>query len=274
MKTSLFGLALLCASAVPSSPPESHPAPAPLAGVVQPSRVVRVGAAVDGLLADVFVDRGDVVEEGRLVARLASDVERANARLARARSELAASRDALEARLLLAEDQLARRVGLLDDGIVSTNDVLALRAEVRLAKLALREADERTRIAELEYRRAEAVLAQGEIRSPIDGVVVDRLLSPGEVLSRSGTAEVVVLARMDPLVVELHAPLELLPHVERGDVARIDFVGLALDPREARVTIVDRIVDTASSTFRVRLELPNPDLGLPAGLRCDVTFEP
>ncbi|MFN0162035.1 MAG: hypothetical protein ACKVQQ_12450, partial [Burkholderiales bacterium] len=33
---------------------------------------------------------------------------------------------------------------------------------------------------------------------------------------------------------------------------------------------VDRVIDAASSTFRVRLELPNPDAKLPAGLRCKV----
>ena len=41
----------------------------------------------------------------------------------------------------------------------------------------------------------------------------------------------------------------------------------------ARVTVVDRVVDAASGTFGVRLELPNPDYRLPAGLKCKVRFE-
>jgi multidrug efflux pump subunit AcrA (membrane-fusion protein) len=39
---------------------------------------------------------------------------------------------------------------------------------------------------------------------------------------------------------------------------------------DARVTIIDRVIDSASSTFRVRLELPNPNHRIPAGLRCKV----
>ena len=40
-----------------------------------------------------------------------------------------------------------------------------------------------------------------------------------------------------------------------------------------RVTIVDRVFDSSSGTFGVRIELPNPDHSLPAGHRCTVTFE-
>ena len=43
-------------------------------------------------------------------------------------------------------------------------------------------------------------------------------------------------------------------------------------PREATVIVVDRIVDAASGTFGVRLEMPNPDNRLPAGLKCKARF--
>ena len=42
---------------------------------------------------------------------------------------------------------------------------------------------------------------------------------------------------------------------------------------DAKVTVVDRVVDAASGLFGVRLELPNPDYKLSAGLKCQVTFE-
>jgi multidrug efflux pump subunit AcrA (membrane-fusion protein) len=40
----------------------------------------------------------------------------------------------------------------------------------------------------------------------------------------------------------------------------------------ARVTVVDRVVDAASGTFGVRLQLPNPGYRLPAGLKCKTRF--
>jgi multidrug efflux pump subunit AcrA (membrane-fusion protein) len=42
---------------------------------------------------------------------------------------------------------------------------------------------------------------------------------------------------------------------------------------DATVTVVDRVLDAASGTFGVRLALPNPDLRLPAGIRCKVEFD-
>ena len=41
---------------------------------------------------------------------------------------------------------------------------------------------------------------------------------------------------------------------------------------EAKITIVDRVADAASGTFRVALDLPNPDHSLPSGLKCMVQF--
>jgi multidrug efflux pump subunit AcrA (membrane-fusion protein) len=53
---------------------------------------------------------------------------------------------------------------------------------------------------------------------------------------------------------------EVTPEVPDGEV------------QVASVTVVDRIVDPASSTFGVRLELPNADHAIPGGLRCQVRF--
>ena len=43
--------------------------------------------------------------------------------------------------------------------------------------------------------------------------------------------------------------------------------------KTATVVIVDRMIDAASGTFRVRADLPNPELALPGGLRCQVRFD-
>ena len=49
-------------------------------------------------------------------------------------------------------------------------------------------------------------------------------------------------------------------------------------PKEGRfpaeVTVVDRVADPASGTFRVRLTMPNPDYAVPSGLNCSIEFQP
>ena len=105
------------------------------------------------------------------------------------------------------------------------------------------------------------------MRSPFAGVVVERYANVGE---RVEERPLVRVAMLDPLRVEI-----VMPASRWGSVA----VGhqLAVVPElpgagtlTARVTHVDRLIDAASNTFRVRLALPNPGHRLPAGARCKV----
>ena len=164
------------------------------------------------------------------------------------------------------------REQLLAEGLIPDDDVREFRAQARLAELALDKEVENLEVARLERERAEAVVRQAAITAPIAGVVVDRYLSAGEILSRSGTAEVVTIAQLDPLVIEVHAPLELIGRVATGQKLNVAFQDVDLEGMDATVRVVDRIVDTASTTFRVQLELANPDYHVPAGLRCVVEF--
>ena len=69
-------------------------------------------------------------------------------------------------------------------------------------------------------------------------------------------------------------PVELLGRIEVGMRAEI-LPGAPLGgSHTAEVTVVDRVIDTASGTFEVRLQLPNEGYALPAGLRCKVRFTP
>ena len=123
------------------------------------------------------------------------------------------------------------------------------------------------RLAELELQRAVAELGQRVLRSPVNGVVVERLMSRGEFAKQS---PVVKIAQIDPLRVEVFAPVTLLGKLRAGTRAQVMPAAPVGGSYPARVVIVDRVVDTASSTFGMRLELPNPGHKLPAGLKCKV----
>ncbi|MCP5089443.1 MAG: HlyD family efflux transporter periplasmic adaptor subunit [Gammaproteobacteria bacterium] len=125
-------------------------------------------------------------------------------------------------------------------------------------------------LAKLELDRTEAILEQRTIRSPMDGVIIERVLSPGEFVDND--SHIVRLARLDPLFVETFLPVELYNKVRKGMTAIIEPEAPVGGRHEAIVTTIDRVFDSASGTFGVRLELPNNDERLPAGLRCRVAF--
>ena len=103
------------------------------------------------------------------------------------------------------------------------------------------------------------------MRSPFDGVVVERYRTEGERIERE---PVVRVARIDPLRVEAIVPASQFGSVQPGQVARVR-TDLPMFPAlDATVVLVDRVIDPASNSFRVRLSLPNPDQRIPSGLRC------
>jgi multidrug efflux pump subunit AcrA (membrane-fusion protein) len=109
------------------------------------------------------------------------------------------------------------------------------------------------------------------IRSPIDGLVVQRLIKPGEFATTNLKEPILKLAEVDPLYVEVVLPASMLGKVKRGERAEIR-PEMPEIKASARVIVVDRMIDAASGTFGVRLELPNPGNQIPAGAKCRARF--
>ena len=81
------------------------------------------------------------------------------------------------------------------------------------------------------------------------------------------------LARIDLLRVEVYVPTAYYGQIGEGILAKVRPEQPIGGVYWANVTVVDRVLDAASGTFGVRLELPNPELRLPAGIGCKVSFE-
>ena len=111
------------------------------------------------------------------------------------------------------------------------------------------------------------------IQSPFNGVVMERLHHPGEVAQPDDRLPILKLAEIDPLYVEIVLPVSAIGKIQDNDLIEITVESLANKLFKARVKVVDPVVDAASSTFGVRLELPNPEQKIPAGIRCQAHFK-
>ena len=224
----------------------SAPAAAGEAGsfecLIAPHTEVSVASAVPGLVASVEVGRGDSVTKGKVLARLASGVERATYELAKERAAFG-------------KRTVERNRELFEKQLLSPHERDKIETEALLARLEEREARER--------------LLLRTIRSPIDGVVVDVDIEAGEYVHE---LEIIKLAGIDPLVVEVIVPIESLGDVGIGSRATVLPQAPFDSERETTVTVVDQVVDAATGTVGVRLELKNGDHALPAGLKCSVRF--
>ena len=98
---------------------------------------------------------------------------------------------------------------------------------------------------------------------------MERAMSAGE---RVDHETILKVAQIDPLRVEVILPSAMFGQIALGAGASVvpEIPGDTV--HVAKVTIVDRVIDSASGTFGVRLELPNPDHSIPGGVHCQIQF--
>jgi RND family efflux transporter MFP subunit len=237
--------------------------------VIAPHLISDVSSQVDGVIDSISVERGDLVQAGQKLVVLDSRVEMATLAYAKRRADATAEVSANRASAEFNSRRHLRIKSLYQDKVTSLDQVDEAGTQARLAKLELQRANENIQLAQLDYKRTQENLAQRTIISPFDGVVVERFLSIGESVEDT---PVLRIAQIDPLRVDVIVPVAYMRDIEVGQQATIYPEAPVSDAYSATVTIVDQVADAASGTFRVRLTLPNPDLAVPAGLRCGVKF--
>lgn len=238
--------------------------------LIQPFQEAEVGTQVVGVIERVLVERGDLIKKGQPLALLSSDVERAAVGAAKLRAEATAELQAAASNHDFAQKKKVRTQDLFQKNFVSQQVRDQANTEADVAEMRLKQAREQMRQAQQELALTQAQLAQRTIRSPLSGVVVERYLSDGE---RVEEKPVVKVATVDPLRVEVIVPATQFNRIKHGMTATVRPEMADVELRSAKVVVVDRVIDAASNSFRVRLELPNPDSQLPSGLRCKVEFD-
>ncbi|WP_366553762.1 efflux RND transporter periplasmic adaptor subunit [Aquibaculum sediminis] len=208
-------------------------------GRTEMTREVEIRAEQSGAVVKLPGKKGDVLEEGALIARLAD------------RDRSAAVEEA-RARLTSRELEFNAADRLLQRGHTAETQHAAARAEMQQARAAL--------------RRAEVALEQLEVRAPFAGVLEERSAELGDFLREGDT--VARLVDLDPLLV-----VAMVNERDIGDLSVGDRGTARLaDGREAegRLRYIARTAEEATRTFRVELAIPNPSNVFPAGVTAEL----
>jgi membrane fusion protein (multidrug efflux system) len=208
----------------------------PLVGTLEANEAVALMSELDGTVETVRF------EEGQPVA--AEDVL-----LEFDRGKLRASLAAAVAELQAAEARLARYQHLVDSGAVSRQELDdAAAARERLSAAA---------------DLAQEHLRDAVVRAPFDGAIGERLVSPGQFVTRGEPLAWVV--DLDPIKAEFRVPERYLGRLKPGQ--SVDVRVAAYDKRfTGEVTFVDPQVDEATRTVLVKAAIPNPDGALRRGM--------
>lgn len=211
--------------------------------MIEPRITVEFRSQSPGILDEVLVDRGDHIKKGQIIARLKSGVEEAVVQQIRTMLELARRKN-------------ERMSDLSARNLIAKQEKDEIETEMRKLDKQFLEAEERLKLR--------------TIRSTIDGIVTERVLYAGEYAGEN--TPILKASAIDPLNVEVVVPIRLYGTVTKGMQAEIYPEEPVGGSYRGQVTIVDQVMDAASGTFGVRVELANGKYLIPAGLKGKVQF--
>jgi len=241
--------------------------------MIEPLQTVDISSPVVGLLEKVEVRRGDKVYKGQVIASLESTAETASAALAHYKSEMTAPTTTAEIKIIFAKRKFERRRDMHSQNFMSAQEQDEAEAELKLAEAELKLAQENKEVAQLEWQQQSGLLELRTLHSPFDGVVVDQMLFPGEVVEPNGQKKTILkLAQLNPLKIYVILPVYAFKKIKIGMKVKVMPEQPIGGHHTGIVTIIDRVVDAASGTFGVFLEVANPKLDVPAGVKCRARF--
>lgn len=236
---------------------------------VTASELVELASPVEGVIHTMHAKRGQRVKKGELIAELQADVEKAQVNYAQVRAQSQSGVAARKRQLEFAERRIKRTEKLRAAKLMTQEEIDTLETDRDSARLDYDAARENIDIMKAELALSKAQLADRMIKSPIDGVLIEKLLTVGEQVDGKAIA---LIAQLDPLFVEVSLPVAQFGKYHKGEKVTVHFEGPNIGPRDAEISLVDQIVEPKSKTFGMRVVLPNPDLAIPAGIGCHIEF--
>lgn len=231
-------------------------------------RQVDLSFRVSGKVETLFVEEGDLVETGKLVAKLdrqpyADQVAEAKARV-----------DSSKANLINAEKVLKRRHELISDGSISQEDLDNAIASKDSHFASLQE-------AEASYAIASHNLSYTDVYAPTDGTILTRIREPGSVVNAS--EPVYTLSILSPVWIRTYCTEPELGLIYPGMTAEVftdtpggksyrGQVGFISPVAEFTPKTVETTQLRTDLVYRLRIYVDNPDRGLRQGMPVTVKF--
>jgi HlyD family secretion protein len=247
-------------------------------GSLEPKSEVSVGAEISGLITRVMVDENDQVIEGQVLALFDTD-------------ELEVALEQAEAQLALSRASVAEAEATLEEARVDERRISALRqrgtsaqAELDSAIAARKRAEAKLAYARASVRQAEASVLQARTRlekavitSPINGVVLQRSIEPGNTVAASFQTPVLFLLAEDLKAMELHVSMDEadVGMVEAGQTATFTvdaWSGRAFSAEVLKVHLYPSVENNVV-TYTTVLSVDNNEGLLKPGMTATATIE-
>ena len=249
-------------------------------GYIQPIEEVKVGSEISGTIEKVFVDYNDTVKKGQVLAQI--DKTKYKSAVDKARFALESAKASLQnayAKLHLYTAIIKRDKALLKatkGSLPSQNtwdndwsNYLSAKADVQEAKAKIRQAESELAIANYN-------LSKTTIYSPVDGIVLERNIDPGQTVAASFQTPILFKIAKDLTKMELRASIDEadIAQVKAGQNAyfTVDAYPNKKFSAKVRMVRVDSEIVDGVVTYKAIMDVDNKDLLLKPGMSADVNI--
>ena len=218
-----------------------------------PNEDVKVSALVPGRVNTVTVAEGDTVQQGQVVAELERQP------LQDQRRQAAAAVEQAKAQVENARLNLQRNQQLFERGIAAGKEVEDARKDLTSAQAALEQANASLNTADRNLTRA-------QVRAPIDGQVVKRMVSGGEQVDGTAAQPIVEIANLDRVELGANVPAEYLARLKQGLSVNVSTDAYPGRSFSGSILTIAPAVDPATNAALVRIRIANAGRLLKVGL--------
>lgn len=215
-----------------------------------------IAANASGVIISIPVKEDDKVKKGDLLFK--QDARDAQLRARQAKTALDGAQVALRA----AEADYNRTKAMVEQGAMNRAALDAIQARYDGARVGVEQ-------ARVVLQMAQKGVADTVVKSPMDGVVVTKFRSEGDMATMMPPTVVLLIQDLSVLDLHVRLPESALKQIKVGDTLTVDFeaVGVGL---EAKIVRILPTVDPRTRMIEVIAEIPNPDMRLRPGLLANV----
>ena len=237
-------------------------------GTLAPRRVSRLGPKVEGRIERIYADEGDFVKKGEPLVKLEEDTfliakNEAKAALGTARANLVKA----EVNLEKVEKDYKRFSQLYKERVIPEQKYDDTSAAYKSAKAELELAKAKVEEAEANLRMAEQNLKDSVTYAPFSGFIVKKLMEKGEI-STWVSYQWEVFHLQDISTVKIECPIAegKVSFIHLGKEVEIHVDAFPKEIFKGKITTINPKVDAPSRTFIIKVEIPNKDFRLKAGM--------
>lgn len=243
-----------------------------ITGALRPKEQVDVTAKVTGRVENIRVNIGDKVRRGDLLAEMEDlEIQQQVRRATAAQEVVRATLQQRRAELANAQADLDRSRQLMEGGLIPRQEYESKQTSFRVVQAQVQLTQAQGEQAQAELNELRIRLEQMKIVSPIDGVIAERFVDVGAVISPA--TPLVRIVNLSTLITRANVPEREVSKLRLGNRAQVVVDAFGNTVYDGKVSRISPVMDAATRTALVEVEIPNRDGNLRAEMFARVTLD-